>query len=590
MLFLGLCGMLPPQAFPFMACIVSDPWEPLNVTVLDFLLFGSLIAAVDPVAVLAVFEEVHVNEVLFIIVFGESLLNDAVTVVLYKVFDSFVGVGITNIQNVDYVKGIGSFLVVALGGIAVGVVFAFFMSLVTRFTKHVKIMEPAFILTLAYLSYLTAEMFSLSSILAITFCGICCRRYVEANVDAKSQTTVWYTLKLLASSAETIIFIFLGISAIDTEKWTWNTSFILLTLLFISVFRIIGVVLQTWLLNIGRVVPLNYIDQAVMSYGGLRGAVAFALVALLDEKKVPEKKLFLSTTIIVVFFTIVIQGLTIKPLVKFLKVKLSEEHQPTLSEEMYLRVFDHTLTAVEDVVGQIGHHYIRDKWEYFDRNYLSKVLMRRMARMNKSNLWDLYHDLNVKDAISFVQQKEKSGSLAFVHSPGDKASNINFTALAPSATELSLSNMLRKSDTNVLLDMQAVDVVQRCPDDSEDIIVHRMLSNSLYQTHRRRQPRYSRHMMKNDLQHKEEREIFKRNMLNRLQSFKSSKQGKHLRGKRRHKVNGHPGNGDLSNCSWSDKYNGVCKSDVIVEEEDDENGITFIAMGPSNAHEGKQFS
>lgn len=70
---------------------------------------------------------------------------------------------------------------------------------------------------------------------------------------------------------------------------------------------VIGVVIQTWILNRYRTVQLEIIDQVVMSYGGLRGAVAFALVALLDGDKVRERKLFVSTTIIVVFFTVIFQ-------------------------------------------------------------------------------------------------------------------------------------------------------------------------------------------------------------------------------------------------------------------------------------------
>lgn len=75
----------------------------------------------------------------------------------------------------------------------------------------------------------------------------------------------------------------------------------------LSSLRPAGVVLQTWVLNRYRMVQLEVIDQVVMSYGGLRGAVAFALVVLLDEKKVKEKNLFVSTTIIVIYFTVVFQ-------------------------------------------------------------------------------------------------------------------------------------------------------------------------------------------------------------------------------------------------------------------------------------------
>uniref|UniRef100_A0A3B4YEC6 Sodium/hydrogen exchanger n=1 Tax=Seriola lalandi dorsalis TaxID=1841481 RepID=A0A3B4YEC6_SERLL len=278
----------------------------LGADLMDFLLFGALISAVDPVAVLAVFEEVHVNDMLFIIVFGESLLNDAVTVVLYKVYISFVEVGPANVQTADYFKGVASFLIVSIGGTLVGLVFAVILGFITRFTKKVRIIEPLFVFLLVYLAYLTAELFSLSAIL-MTFCGIGANKYVEANISQKSRTTVKYTMKTLASIAETIIFIFLGISAVDKSKWAWDTGLVSCTLIFIFVFRAVGVIGQTWVLNRFRLVPLDKIDQVVMSYGGLRGAVAFALVVLLDGKHVKAKDYFVATTIVVVFFTVMFQ-------------------------------------------------------------------------------------------------------------------------------------------------------------------------------------------------------------------------------------------------------------------------------------------
>nr|XP_042117261.1 sodium/hydrogen exchanger 3 isoform X2 [Peromyscus maniculatus bairdii] len=498
----------------------------LKVGLLDFLLFGSLIAAVDPVAVLAVFEEVHVNEVLFIIVFGESLLNDAVTVVLYNVFESFVTLGGDKVTGVDCVKGIVSFFVVSLGGTLVGVIFAFLLSLVTRFTKHVRIIEPGFVFVISYLSYLTSEMLSLSAILAITFCGICCQKYVKANISEQSATTVRYTMKMLASGAETIIFMFLGISAVDPLIWTWNTAFVLLTLLFISVYRAIGVVLQTWILNRYRMVQLETIDQVVMSYGGLRGAVAYALVVLLDEKKVKEKNLFVSTTLIVVFFTVIFQGLTIKPLVQWLKVKRSEQREPKLNEKLHGRAFDHILSAIEDISGQIGHNYLRDKWSNFDRKFLSKVLMRRSAQKSRDRILNVFHELNLKDAISYVAEGERRGSLAFIRSPStDNMVNVDFSTPRPSTVEASVSYLLRENVSTVCLDMQSLEQRRRSIRDTEDMVTHHTLQQYLYKPRQEYKHLYSRHELTPNEDEKQDKEIFHRTMKKRLESFKSAKLG-----------------------------------------------------------------
>uniref|UniRef100_A0A8B9GSG9 Sodium/hydrogen exchanger n=1 Tax=Amazona collaria TaxID=241587 RepID=A0A8B9GSG9_9PSIT len=481
---------------------------------MDFLLFGSLISAVDPVAVLAVFEEVHVNETLFIIVFGESLLNDAVTVVLYKVFNSFVELGSEHIRATDYVKGVASFFLVSLGGTAVGLFFAFLLALITRFTKHVRIIEPLFVFLLAYVAYLAAEMVSLSSILAVTFCGICCKKYVEANISQKSRTTVKYTMKTLASSSETIIFMFLGISAVDTSKWAWDTALVLGTLFFILLFRGVGVVLQTCVLNHFRLIPLDRIDQVVMSYGGLRGAVAFALVILLDRTKVKAKDYFVATTIVVVFFTVIVQGLTIKPLVTWLKVKRSDHHKPTLNEELHEHAFDHIMAAVEDIVGHHGYHYWRDKWEQFDKKYLSQLLMRKSAYRLRDEIWDVYYKLNIRDAISFVDQGGHAFSAAKLALPSMPSRT--------SISESSVTNLLRESGSGACLDMQVIDTV-RSRRDKEDAAMHHVLRGSLYKPRRRYKASYSRHFISPDKQERQDKEIFRQNMRRRLETFKSTK-------------------------------------------------------------------
>ncbi|XP_053843478.1 sodium/hydrogen exchanger 5 isoform X1 [Vidua macroura] len=564
---------------------------------MDFLLFGSLISAVDPVAVLAVFEEVHVNETLFIIVFGESLLNDAVTVVLYKVFNSFVELGPAHIHATDYVKGVASFFLVSLGGTAVGLLFAFLLALITRFTKRVRIIEPLFVFLLAYVAYLAAEMVSLSAILAVTFCGICCKKYVEANISQKSRTTVKYTMKTLASSSETIIFMFLGISAVDTSKWTWDTALVLGTLFFILLFRAVGVVLQTYVLNRFRLIPLDRIDQVVMSYGGLRGAVAFALVILLDREKVKAKDYFVATTIVVVFFTVIVQGLTIKPLVTWLKVKRSDHHKPTLNEELHEHAFDHILAAVEDIVGHHGYHYWRDKWEQFDKKYLSQLLMRKSAYRLRDEIWDVYYKLNIRDAISFVDQGGHVHSAAKLALPSMPSRT--------SMSESSVTNLLRESGSGACLDLQVIDTV-RSRRDKEDAAMHHVLRGSLYKPRRRYKASYSRHFISPDKQERQDKEIFRQNMKRRLETFKStkhnvcsSKSKARLKEKGRKKKNisltkETPNGKSHRNVPWQDAAPVLVmvsseeeESDSSETEKEDDEGIVFVARATDEVLQGK---
>lgn len=351
---------------------------PLSRT--EAFLFASIVSAVDPVAVLAVFEEIHVNELLHILVFGESILNDAVTVVLYRMFEAFASQ--ETVTGEDIGVGIGSFFVVSLGGLGIGVVFGILTALLTRFTDHVRVIEPIAVLLMGYLSYLCAEMFHLSGIVCIIFAAIVMKRYVDVNVSRKSRTTIKYSLKMVSCISETIIFLFLGIEVVNDDRHNWNTGFVGFTILFILVFRFIGVFCLSWVANRFQNIQLRKVDQFITAYGGLRGAVSFSLVLIvLHGNKLPSctAKLMFTTTVAVIFFTSFVLGMTIKPLVKVMHVKQIEIHKLSIGEQIAERVIEHTVAGVEDIIGTHGYHFFWEVFEYIDINYLQVWLEREPA-------------------------------------------------------------------------------------------------------------------------------------------------------------------------------------------------------------------
>ncbi|XP_050351493.1 sodium/hydrogen exchanger 3 isoform X3 [Nymphalis io] len=553
---------------------------------LDMLLFGALISAVDPVAVLAVFEEIHVDEVLYIVVFGESLLNDAVTVVLYHMFEAYTEMGASRLVYTDFLAGFASFLVVAIGGTCIGVIWGFGTGLVTRFTNEVRVIEPIFIFVMAYLAYLNAEMFHMSGILAITFCGITMKNYVEGNISHKSHTTIKYTMKMLSSSSETIIFMFLGVATVNNNH-DWNTWFVLLTIVFCSVFRIIGVYIFSAVANKFRLHKLNTVEKFVMSYGGLRGAVAFALVLLIDPEVVKLQPMFVTTTIAVIYFTVFIQGITIKPLVKILNVKTAEKRKPTMNERIHERFMDHLMAGIEDILGKHGNHHIRDKFKRFDNRFIRPFLLRNYQGAEPKIL-ETYSKLAMRDAIEYMQRNASTiGNISGAESMSaifKNYTNANFNG-SPSLTQLDSSTWN--------IDMQELEY-NPSKKDLTDARIHHLLAEELCKPYRRhRRLSYSRHAVNDrdlgtQVNYKTHMNI-RRLVGDRKHHHKRSKRGKQD-GKNHVTFPEFQQNGSAKQFTHGKKkYYRLDYIDEVLQEdeeqprrENDDGGITFTAKSLPN--------
>merc|ERR1712038_467772 len=165
--------------------------------------------------------------------------------------------------------------------------------------------------------------------------------------------------------AELMIFLFVGVFTVTgTDKegdsiHQWNWWFVVMTILACIVFRVLGVLLLSYVANRYRIKKLNWTEQFIMMYGGLRGGVAFALVLLISEEIAPHAKMFVTTTLAMVYWTVFVQGITIKPVVLYFKVKKKKEAELCLTERITNRVMDKAKEAMEDILGDNSEIPIR---------------------------------------------------------------------------------------------------------------------------------------------------------------------------------------------------------------------------------------
>ncbi|XP_046400748.1 sodium/hydrogen exchanger 2-like isoform X4 [Ischnura elegans] len=344
-----------------------------KITLVELLIFSALISAVDPVAVLAIFQEVGVNKDLYFLIFGESLLNDAITVVLYSTMVSISGK--PSVGGLDFTMAVLSFFTVNFGGVTVGIIFGLITAVITKTTSDVRVVEPLAVLGMAYLAYLTAELFHFSGIICIIFCGLLQAHYSFKNISTKSYVTVKYFIKMVSSTSEAIIFLFLGIVLLSYHH-DFSSGFIYWSLLLCFIIRFIGVFALTTIANMFRVKRIQLQEQLITAYGGLRGAVGFSLVIMLADTEVKAKSVYVTTTLVVILFTVFIQGSTIKPLVKLLQIEISGDKNKSLIGEIQDQVASHLMAGIEEIVGYRGNFYLKRKVLDLDEKYLHKIFLK----------------------------------------------------------------------------------------------------------------------------------------------------------------------------------------------------------------------
>uniref|UniRef100_J3MDM0 Cation/H+ exchanger transmembrane domain-containing protein n=2 Tax=Oryza brachyantha TaxID=4533 RepID=J3MDM0_ORYBR len=301
-----------------------------DLDAVDYLALGTIFSSTDTVCTLQVISQDETPR-LYSLVFGEGVVNDATSVVL---FNAIKNLDVSQLKGGVALKVISDFLYLFFTSTVLGVTIGLSTAYALKalyFGRHSTDREVALMALMAYLSYMLAEFVDLSGIMTVFFCGIVMSHYAWHNVTESSRIATRHIFATLSFIAETFIFLYVGMDALDIDKWkTSETSFktslvifgiiISLVLLGRAAFVFPLSIMSNYMSRSSERTPITFKHQVVIWWAGLmRGAVSIALAynqftfsgVTLD----PVHATIITSTIIIVFFTTLVFGFLTRPLI-----------------------------------------------------------------------------------------------------------------------------------------------------------------------------------------------------------------------------------------------------------------------------------
>ncbi|XP_065719548.2 sodium/hydrogen exchanger 6 isoform X8 [Drosophila suzukii] len=327
-----------------------------SFTFLDTLYFGALISPTDPLTILAIFNDLRVDVNLYALVLGESVLNDAVAIVLSGAIQNY-GEHYSNtgeFETTAFLRSLSDFFSIFLLSLMIGAAMGCLTALISKFTRvrDFPLLESALFVLMSYSTFLLAEATELTGVVAVLFCGICQAHYTYNNLSEDSRQRTKQIFELLNFLAENFIFSYIGVSMFTFPKHHFDAGFIITAFICAAIGRAVNVYPLSWLLNIKRKPKISSNFQHMLFFAGLRGAMSFALA--IRNTVSDARQTMLTATSLIVIFTVVIQGGAANFLLNWLKIPVGVDDETEQLNNYQVHSSDGYLQDVENGGGGRG--------------------------------------------------------------------------------------------------------------------------------------------------------------------------------------------------------------------------------------------